>query len=792
MIPEEGFLRERSADQSQIGPDTMYSAVLFVLLAVNTRHLQVIAQGCRSSSGKEVKEGGAVETSDPCLECSCARGKLQCRLKVCPRLPRPPPESCILLQRPNTCCDKLLCPDGTKNNVKARSNLESKLSERTGVSGCIFNGTLYAEGSAMTSSLCEYCYCIKGKQHCVRPQCTLSVPGCSPEYAKHSCCPTKYNCSDASNMTTSTTVSPTSTPSYIGCHVEGVKYPEGERLLKMEKNCENCFCMQGRVRCEPVVCSMPPLSHCRPIISKGHCCPTSYNCSPEEETESSVTKESQFETTTFVTEENFTTYFPESTTPFVTTTFDDTTMTEVGNDTELRSGGYDDQYVDADATTTEYFLSTTSPSQITTMKLNSSASPTVRAIPAVLEAIINRTLERDGDYDEYDYNEPSLPPSLPNLKIIPFVAADAVVTGDEGSEPFEHDDGKLRTTQGPLFFEVPQNSKFSPPAETEGGFLPRDPMIDGPFYESKFEGPFVGSSNVQSEHTSETNLPLITEPPKLFEEGRCKTKGTTYHHGEVVSEPKACELCVCYFGKVHCQKAKCSDKSQCHKDSCCQCDDGLEEPLKSEVTPPTYIPESLSNLPAITVADVIVTPDPFKDVIRTEPAPDLVHIMKDMIPHFEKPTAVNFSTPRPNATSTTEATTTEKSKDYDYDNISFSSVLELLFNGSPEGSKAETTTQKPSTNSVYDSQDSDSPEFNLVLHADERADHFKNNSIDSPEEKADSNEPSSDFTKGLLKLAGCNIYGRMYRVGKIIAELSNPCLECMCTELGVQCKKLKC
>lgn len=44
----------------------------------------------------------------------------------------------------------------------------------------------------------------------------------------------------------------------------------------------------------------------------------------------------------------------------------------------------------------------------------------------------------------------------------------------------------------------------------------------------------------------------------------------------------------------------------------------------------------------------------------------------------------------------------------------------------------------------------------------------------------------------LLKISGCNIYGRMYRVGKIIAELSNPCLECMCTEIGVHCNQLKC
>lgn len=53
-------------------------------------------------------------------------------------------------------------------------------------------------------------------------------------------------------------------------------------------------------------------------------------------------------------------------------------------------------------------------------------------------------------------------------------------------------------------------------------------------------------------------------------------------------------------------------------------------------------------------------------------------------------------------------------------------------------------------------------------------------------------ESAFAFGAGLLKLAGCNIYGRMYRVGKIITELSGPCLECMCTEVGVQCRAISC
>lgn len=62
-----------------------------------------------------------------------------------------------------------------------------------------------------------------------------------------------------------------------------------------------------------------------------------------------------------------------------------------------------------------------------------------------------------------------------------------------------------------------------------------------------------------------------------------------------------------------------------------------------------------------------------------------------------------------------------------------------------------------------------------------------------------SEKPAKIYTKPLttksdlrLKLAGCNIYGRMYRVGSVIAELSNECLQCKCEEVGVHCTPLDC
>lgn len=52
--------------------------------------------------------------------------------------------------------------------------------------------------------------------------------------------------------------------------------------------------------------------------------------------------------------------------------------------------------------------------------------------------------------------------------------------------------------------------------------------------------------------------------------------------------------------------------------------------------------------------------------------------------------------------------------------------------------------------------------------------------------------PPSKDPAGILKLAGCNIYGRMYRVGQIIDELSRACLECRCSEVGVSCSPVNC
>jgi hypothetical protein len=85
----------------------------------------------------------------------------------------------------------------TLNSVQERRNhlrwADDEDDEEEGV--CIQGGTIYREGSAMSSStLCSYCYCIEGREKCVKPKCLLPLKGCEPVFVDSTCCPIRYNC----------------------------------------------------------------------------------------------------------------------------------------------------------------------------------------------------------------------------------------------------------------------------------------------------------------------------------------------------------------------------------------------------------------------------------------------------------------------------------------------------------------------------------------------------------------------------------------------------------------------
>lgn len=66
------------------------------------------------------------------------------------------------------------------------------------------------------------------------------------------------------------------------CRINGRLISLGEPVIGVaQSSCETCFCINGQVRCDKVIC--PPIRaqispNCGPVYSEGHCCPTSYNC----------------------------------------------------------------------------------------------------------------------------------------------------------------------------------------------------------------------------------------------------------------------------------------------------------------------------------------------------------------------------------------------------------------------------------------------------------------------------------------------------------------------------------
>lgn len=269
----------------------------------------------------------------------------------------------------------------------------------------------------------------------------------------------------------------------------------------------------------------------------------------------------------------------------------------------------------------------------------------------------------------------------------------------------------------------------------------------------------------------------------------------------------------------------------------------------------------------ITLNSLIPTPDPFRDVIRTESPPNLQSLIGD-IPYFSLPkvterlnstTPLSITEPTTDVTNaTTTQTVTELTKvtkvttpttQVTEEEFSFDKMLELFF------AEETTTTTKTTTTDDLESRIVNSnldnrlnyipikfpttikpttlkpttktttrPSTTLrtlttvprttttvrpttvnatttapLVTTVETTEGIKTTQQDdlSTQLDLDQNNQSNHLDAapngvGLLKLAGCNIYGRMYRVGRIISELSGPCLECMCTHIGVQCKALKC
>ncbi|KAL3268297.1 hypothetical protein HHI36_007415 [Cryptolaemus montrouzieri] len=817
-----------------------------------------------------------------------------------------------------------------------------------------------------SSTLCEYCYCLRGRQTCVKPKCLLPIEGCTPTYDPNQCCPVQYNCTlPKLASTTTTTIVPSVTSNLGGCFIENEFYPEGGKVLGFGHSiCDNCYCLRGMLRCEPLSCA-PPLLGCNPIVKPGDCCAASYNCTgsieidPEPnygqfptvskeysklrkeqprhpiltsntrrngvhtnqpkdpfyviaETPKSNSKNHRNHDTSGTTRQFTGSYFnPSTTTPFyyksmikegastngykhVTrsypeTKFSGTTLNDNVDKEKVRrpaiiiasksrtttinlvetastidfestretstntlhtedTTSYEKEFLESISTfehetqttpiteehhTTDDESSTPEQGSTVDIKLKNSEMITMRSVlnstdcidaaerrqdstsnelttvfsvaekindlsetneftpsleasssetndvsrttdditevdlqssftllgvvsPKVkngseITSLLNASKTKENDYD-FDYNEPTLPPSLPNLHIIPFLAADALDTKKESEKNIFAQDKSSNDS-----FEF--SNFFSPPIKTEGGFVPNShPVI------------------LENLYDNVVTAPSITNSPESIE-ASCLSKGNKILHGQSVKSDEPCTTCSCFYGNVVCQKVPCpipgpkcrrsiEDLNLCCPLYVCDGQDGPAFNLGNMV---------LSQLtPDVTVAGKKTTSDPFKDVIRTEPAPNLQLLMDDMRPHLtkkpvKKTTIYYITTIQPPVS---ESETEKNTKKKPEDSLSLDKVLALLLGGE------DATKPSISTTSYKSKPSSTESVMNEEFQGSKGINHLES------EEKS----PST----AILKLAGCNIYGRMYRVGRIISELSGPCLECKCTEVGVQCKPLKC
>ncbi|XP_018403829.1 PREDICTED: uncharacterized protein LOC108780571 [Cyphomyrmex costatus] len=1123
--------------------------LLLMLLIVHGSWAQAypreIKPGCRYE-GRRYQEGTAVGTSEPCLQCWCTEGALRCRLRVCPRLPNPPPPGChVRSPAENVCCAEMVCGESRDvenmlRRASVQTNLEAEDEEKhtqhsRTEAGCLHNGIRYGSGSAMMGSRrCEYCYCISGTRRCLRPKCLLPLPGCTPLYAPHSCCPVAYNCTHHHPST----MAPVSGN---GCRVGERSYVEGEmvRDIVWKAACDNCFCAMGAIRCVPLACA-PPLQGCSPIVREGQCCPSTYNCSGSIEVKATqnyasyafVSKdyakfrketnffpaidqstnpsvegrghrvvEERISTSTIDLEEDssvatYSTAWPstmetdimdneiligtvdykstlevttaatltnelssntESTVSFESTpasikhansvtdsctmcstnTFTDSTIvtTEDPSNTDgstislsewttvlpeltLNNGNNEDTGGDENKNASEneernedeatergttveektdiieknkatmhpFAVSTdagktvipdkklsenftlikrtkiggkrpvTSPSSTilmpddilvmnVTVKTNVSVGHIqgvtinpIRSIPPDIETILNITHREKGEDYDYDYSERLLLPSLPNVRIIPFVAADALVKDkDVLSSKTGYTLGsvvvppKLRPTDASGFYDVAtQKNRFSPPVETEGGFIPREP--------SYFDVPYRSTDLNLEIGTGVTVVPQITNLHQKNNDlsNKCHFEDMEYRHGEILPRAALCIICMCYYGEIVCSSEKCPPlKIGCHRinseGKCC----GKIVCVEADESPTVVLDRADATAPS--QRQPTVSPDPFRDVIKTEPAPDLPSLIEDMIPYLvERGITTPKSTTSMTASKTLaqglvgnqlqhpsnfdfmEVPLIQPPFDYGKETVDSSFLAKMKYGMNHETSSTGTVSLTyDSKNQVLDHRPSENPETdifdydrttltklnsttdsskydfhrsnttgqkftignvsetknldrNFTGEEDNRNTRYDNRteSDNFPSEDGKTTENVEDVTifsldnvlkllfssntsssnkltettktlnvssvsgvredqktlvvsstsaeglteetetvetsskvldneipmsvGSLLKLAGCNIYGRMYRVGRIITELSSPCEECKCTEIGVRCEQLEC
>ncbi|XP_043944568.1 kielin/chordin-like protein [Protopterus annectens] len=168
------------------------------------------------------RENGESWRPEPCANCTCEDGKVQCLNDPCQ------PATCQHPIIPRGKC----CPE---------------------CHGCVYNGHRLRNGQSYQLDHCTKCFCRIGNVQCQRVPCP-ELSCLDQHIPQGACCPT---CRP-------------------GCEYEGQLYDHGDSFLPVSNPCMNCSCLNSLVRCTPLQC--PSVSCSNPIQRPGQCCPTCPVC----------------------------------------------------------------------------------------------------------------------------------------------------------------------------------------------------------------------------------------------------------------------------------------------------------------------------------------------------------------------------------------------------------------------------------------------------------------------------------------------------------------------------------
>lgn len=743
--------------------------------------LNALFPGC-TYGGARHEHGAEVSTRDACMRCRCARGSLTCQRITC--VDAVIPEGCHTRLRKNRCCVELHCPESVRtleNKASARIEHDTPSTSR----GCIESGVEYSAGSAMASAVpCEECFCLGGSRRCVRPQCMRAPPGCVGAPAAGACCPARYHCNRDTDVIPHT--------AERDCRVENAWVKEGERVMRPDVGeCVRCFCLRGVVHCQALACA-PALPGCRPLLAPGDCCPRRYSCSHRENGILSAVPAKRGVKRSFRTSVDMDTTTVRVS-PLATiqvkrkTNAQNSTANEAIADVGTASEGVVRIVINGTTNcTTQLSSAPYEPSRprvsaaaahrvdVITDKTIEFADDDVFTVNVTSSLRANTTHAMPGsvvsvsrpDRDEYDYEyaEATLPPSLPNLKIIPFVAADAV-SGEKraavstypslerndkfpvyfhnvGNSAFASrredapDTTDAATTEPFAKLDSPTVNMFSPPVKTEGGFVPKSSAIVDDYYIAygstlpRLTTSMLLDATEEDNGTQSTSTSTTVSPPASTFANKWEDAATTTDH--ILNKTSTTRQHVTATGAIQEYEEDDEDDSF-----------SFGNVLKLLLSD-SYDTSEATTKPTETTSKNVASGN------------KIDHLVLGQSQSINKPSLV---TGQPLATTTSLLTTTRSPLTSTRSPLP-STRSQLTFTRSP----ATTGRPQPINNGML-------PTTNRPLLTTHKP----------PE--------ASVMSSSVLKLAGCNIYGQMHAVGAIIPELSSTCDHCRCTHLGVHCTR---